>query len=60
MVLITIVPLSLSPNKLDNNFDCDTNLMMPKSSLLISKKKGKYYLAIGWVLIITFDVRSNK
>ena len=39
MVLITIVSLSLGSNKLGNNFDCDTNLLMPVSSLLISKKK---------------------
>ena len=60
MVLITTVPLSLSSNKLVNNFNCDTNLLMPISLLLIFFKK-KYYLAIGWLLIITFDViRSEK
>ena len=39
MVLITIVPLSLNSNKLDNNVNCDTNLLMPMSLLLISSKK---------------------
>ena len=39
MVLITIASLSLSLNKLDNNFDCDTNLLMPMFLLLISNKK---------------------
>ena len=34
MVLISIVSLCLSSNKLGNNFNCDTNLMMPMSSLL--------------------------
>ena len=41
--------------ELGNNFKCDSNLMMPMSSLLISNKK-KYYLSIDWLLIITFDV----
>ena len=54
MVLVTIESFSLSSNKLDNNFDRDTNLLIPTSSLLILNKKC--YLAIGWVLIITFDV----
>ena len=36
---MTIVPLSLSSNKLDNNFDRDTNLLIPMSSLLISSAK---------------------
>ena len=39
MVLIKIVPLSLSSNKLGNNCNCDTNLLMPLLSLLISNKK---------------------
>ena len=39
MVLITIESFSLSSNKLDNNFDCDSNLLMPMSSLIISNKK---------------------
>ena len=39
MVLISIVSLSLSLNKLGNNFNCDTNLLMPMSSLLTSNKK---------------------
>ena len=55
MGLITIVSLSLSSNKLGSNFNCDTNLLMAMSSLLISKKQ-KNYLAIGWLLIIAFDV----
>ena len=36
-------------------FNCDFKLLMPMPSLLISNKK-KYYLAIDWLLIITFDV----
>ena len=57
--LITIVSLSLSSNKLGNNFNCDSNLLMAMSSLLISNKK--YYLWIGLLLIITFGVvRSQK
>ena len=32
---------SLSSNNLGHNFDCDTNLLMPMSSLLISNKKIK-------------------
>ena len=39
MVLITIVSLSSSSNKLDNNFNCDTNLLMTMPSLLISNEK---------------------
>ena len=39
MVLISIVLWSLSSNKLGNNFKCDTNLLMPMLSLLISNKK---------------------
>ena len=35
MVLITIVSLSLSVNKRGNHITCDTNLLMPMSSLLI-------------------------
>ena len=35
-----------------NNFNCDFNLLIPMSSLLISNKK-KYYLAIDWLLTIT-------
>ena len=53
MLLITTVSLSLSSNKLGISFNCDTNLLMKISSLLISNKKN---LAIGWLLIITFDV----
>ena len=37
--LITIVSLSSSSNKLGNNFNCDTNLLMRMPSLLISNKK---------------------
>ena len=55
MVLITIVSLSLSSIKLGNNFNCDSNLLMTVSSLLISNKK-KNYLTIVWLLIIAFDV----
>ena len=50
MVLITTVSLS---NKLDNNFDANVlavNFM----------EKSKYYFATVWVLMITFDFRSNK
>ena len=39
MVLITIVSLSLSSNKLGNIFNCDINLLMPLSSLLLSNKR---------------------
>ena len=56
MLLITIVSLSLSSNKLGINFNCDTNLLMKISWLLISNKK---YLAIGWLLIITFDIVTS-
>ena len=55
MVLITIVSLSLSSIKLGNSFNCDSNLLMTMSSLLISNKK-KNYLTIVWLLIIAFDV----
>ena len=47
MALITIMPLSLSSNKLGNNFNCDTNLLMPKASLLISNKK---VLSCNWLV----------
>ena len=46
MVLITIVSLSLSSNKLGNNFNCDTNLLIPMSSLLILNKK---VLSCNWL-----------
>ena len=36
-------------------FNCDFKLLMPMPSPLIANKK-KYYLAIDWLLIITFDV----
>ena len=39
MVLISILSLSLSSNKLHNSFNCYTNLLMPMSSLLISNEK---------------------
>ena len=42
-------------HEIGNNFNCDFNLLMPMSSLLISNKK-KYYLAIDWLPIITFNV----
>ena len=59
MVLISIVSsMSLNSNELDNNFNLHKNCLMPMSSLFISKKD---YLAIGWLLIITFYVvRSRK
>ena len=41
--------------ELGNNFNFDFNLLMPMSSLLTSNKK-KYYVALDWQLIITFDV----
>ena len=51
IVLITIVSLPLSSNaKLGSNFNCNSNLLMRMYSLLIPNKK--YYLAIGWLLII--------
>ena len=40
--------------ELGHNYNCDFNLLMPMSSLLISNKK-KYDLAIDWLLIMTFD-----
>ena len=43
IVLITIVSSSLSLNKLGNNFNCDTNLLVPMPSLLISYKKVLSY-----------------
>ena len=46
MVLITIRSLSLSSNRLGNNFNCDTNLLMPTSSLIISCKK---VLSCNWL-----------
>ena len=46
MVLITIVSLSLSSNKLGNNFNCDTHLLIPMSSLLILNKK---VLSCNWL-----------
>ena len=45
MVLISIVPLSFSSNKLGNNFNCDSNLLIPMSLLLISSKK---VLSCNW------------
>ena len=54
VVLMPIVSLSLSLNELGNSFNCDTNLLMPKSLLLIQIKK--HDLALRWLLIITFDV----
>ena len=39
MLLITIASLFLSSNKLDSIFNCDTNLLMTLSLLLISNKK---------------------
>ena len=39
MVLLAIVSLSLSSNKLANNFNCDTNLLIVMLSLIISNKK---------------------
>ena len=38
-MFLIIESFSLSLNKLDNNFDCDTNLLMAMSSLLILNKK---------------------
>ena len=55
ILLITISLLSLSSNKLGNNFYEGINLMMTMSSLLISNNKITYF-AIVWLLIITFDV----
>ena len=43
MLLITIDSFSLSSNKLGNNFDCGSNLLLPMSSLLISSKKVLSY-----------------
>ena len=40
MLLITTVLLSLSSNKLDNNFNRDTHLLMPMPLLLIKKKSA--------------------
>ena len=46
MLLITIVSLSLSSNKLGNNFNYDANLLMAMSSLLTSNiKKSCNWLA---------------
>ena len=39
MVLISIVSLSLSSNELGHSFNCDPNLLILKSLLLISNKK---------------------
>ena len=46
-MLIPILSLYLSSNKLGNNFNCDTNLLTPKFLLLISNKKmlSCYWLA---------------
>ena len=46
MLLITIYSFSLSSNKLDNNFDCGSNLLLPMPSLLISNKK---VLSYNWL-----------
>ena len=43
ILLKTIVSSSLSLNKLGNNFDCDTDLLVPIPSLLISYKKVLSY-----------------
>ena len=54
--LVTFKKYPNAHYELGNNFNCDFNLLMPMSLLLISNKK-KYYLAIDWLgLIITFDV----
>ena len=58
MFLRVVVVVGGYPNahyELGNDFNCYFNLLMPMSSLLISNKK-KYYLAVDWLLIITFDV----
>ena len=47
--LITIVSFSLSSNKLGNNFNCASNLLMPISSLLISNKK---VLSCNWLATV--------
>ena len=39
LILLAIVSLSLSSIKLGNNFNCDTNLLMARPSLLISNKE---------------------
>ena len=54
VMLIAIVSLSLSSNKLGNNFNCHTNLLIPMSLLFISN------LAIGWLLTITFDLIMSE
>ena len=46
MVLVLIVSLSFSSNKVGNNFSCDTNLLMPMSSLLFS---NKILLSCNWL-----------
>ena len=39
LMFLAIVSLSLSSIKLGNNFNCDTNLLMARPSLLISNKE---------------------
>ena len=53
-ILITIVSLSSSSNKLDNNLNFDSNLLIPISLPLISNKK--VYLGTCCLVIIFFDV----
>ena len=45
-----------SHDKNIQSFNCDTNLLMTMSSMLLSNKKN---LAIGCLLIITFEVLRN-
>ena len=52
--LITIVSLSSSSNKLGNNLNFDSNLLIPISLTLISNKK--VYLGTCCLVIIFFDV----
>ena len=40
--------ITLSSNKLGNNFNCDTNLLMTMSSLLISNKKRTILQLVGY------------
>ena len=44
-------------HELGSNFNCDFNLLMPMSSLLISNKK-KYCLAIDWRLLMSSGDKS--
>ena len=58
MVLITILSFILCSNKLGNNFNSDTNLVMLTFSLLVSNEK---VLSCNWLatkLLMSYGVKN--